>query len=108
MLEQIVGRNASFKSKSLRVVFTSFVIKDVVGDPRIAPVGRVGVVDQNLLQVIERALVLRLAAAPESPVGDVPTAVGAREHVIDRDESDTPCGEPRLTGRRVHGRMRLP
>ena len=54
-----------------------------------------------------RADTLRLAAAPESPVGDVPTAVGAREHVIDYDERDTPCGEPRLTGRQVNGRMRL-
>ena len=33
-----------------------------------------------------RARTLTLPGAPESPVGDVPTAVGAWERVIDHDE----------------------
>ena len=55
-----------------------------------------------------RADTPRLAAAPESPVGDVPTAVGAWERVIDRDERERSRGELRLTGGRVHDVLRLP
>ena len=55
-----------------------------------------------------RARTLTLLGAPESPVGDVPTAVGAWERVIDRDERKRSRGELRLTGGRVHDVLRLP
>ena len=55
-----------------------------------------------------RARTLGLPGAPESPVGDVPTAVGAWERVIDNDVRERSRGESRRTGGRVHDVLRLP